>query len=118
MLVHFEIVHMYILPINIHGPFFWRIWLKLSGIARNGQSRIPLLIFLRKRFSFKLFKFFIFQGFCRIHTTFLLLMDFHVFLLLLCYCPPQLESVEIFEISLSVLELCQKYFILFFENNS
>ena len=39
-------------PINIHGPFFWRIWLKLSGIARNGQSRIPLFYFFEKIFFF------------------------------------------------------------------
>ena len=63
-------------PINIHGPFFWRIWLKHSRIARHLEFRF--FIFLRKKFSFK---FYIFQGFCRINTTFYFSMDFHIFLL-------------------------------------
>ena len=106
-------------PINIHGPFFWRIWLKLSGIVRNGQSRIPHFLFLcEKHFLLSYLSFTFFQGFCRINTTFLFFNGFSYFLLSFCCCPAELESVEIFEISLSVLELCQKYFILFFENNS
>ena len=106
------------LHLTLHCPFFWRIWLKLSGIARNGQSRIPLFYFLRKIFLLSYLSFTFFQGFCRINTTFLFFNGFSYFLLSFCCCPAELESVEIFEISLSVLELCQKYFILFFENNS
>ena len=65
------------LPINIHGPFFWPIWLKLSEIVRNGQSGIPLFLFLWENFlllSYVSFK--IFQRFCRIYTTFLFFYGF------------------------------------------
>ena len=105
--------------LNIHGPFFGRIWLKLSGIARNSQSRIPLFYFFEKNFLLSYLSFTFFQGFCRINKTILFFNGFsYFFILSFCCCPAGLQSVEIFEISLSVLELCQQYFFLFFENNS
>ena len=39
----------FLLPINVLSHFFWPIWLKLSEIARNGQSGIPLFIFFWKK---------------------------------------------------------------------
>ena len=54
-----------------------------------------------------------FQGFCRINTTFLFFNVF--FILSFCFCPAELEFVEIFEISLSVFELCQKYLFFIFQ---
>ena len=68
------------LHLTLHCPFFWRIWLKLSGIARNGQSRIPLFYFLRKFFLLSYLSFTFFQGFCRINTTFFFFNGFSIFL--------------------------------------
>ena len=34
---------------DLDQPIYWRIWLKLSGIARNGQSRILLFYFFDKK---------------------------------------------------------------------
>ena len=71
--------------------------MKISGIAHNGQSRIPLFyIFERKNFLLSYLSFTFFQGFCRINTTFYFSMDFHNFLLSFFCCPAELESVEIF----------------------
>ena len=40
------------LPINVLSHFFWPIWLKLSEIARNGQSGIPLFYFVEIFFCY------------------------------------------------------------------
>ena len=76
------------------------------------------LYFFEKKIFFLSFNFF--QGFCRKNRTFLFFTGFSFLKFLFCCCPAELESVEIFEIpvSLSILELCHKHYFLFFENNS
>ena len=50
-------------PINIHGPFFWRIWLKLSGIAGRVGHRVLFcsvrsVLFRSLKGTFRSFPFF------------------------------------------------------------
>ena len=69
--------------------------MKLSEIARNGQSGIPLFIAQILLLSYSSLK-----NICRIFVLSI---------------PAKSESVGIFEISLSVFRLCPKKLFLFFE---
>ena len=86
---------------HFFGGFGWNF----QGLLAMVNLEFHFFIFGRKKFSFQLFMFYIFSRF--------LYNKYNFFLLLFCCCPAELESVEIFEISLSVLQLCQNIFFHF-----
>ena len=94
----------------------WPIF--FEGFGWNFQGLLTMVnlefhfffFFFYNNFLLSYLSFTFFPGFSRINTTFLFFNGFSYFLLLsFCCCPAELESVDTFEISLSVIELCQKY---------
>ena len=106
-----QVVNIFLNPLISMAPFFDRFGWNFQGLLAIFQTRIYLFIFWRKQiFLWSYWGFQIFQCFCRMNTTFYFSTDFYYFLLLFSCCPAELESVGIFEISLSVFELCQTFF--------